>query len=157
MSLAAAESLNQALTHPEFARWVWVSAATAIPITTAIGVSLLLSGTKKGQGKKRSQLMLLIAVAGLCSLVQFPLSAPIYFCCVVPLGILSYLGLANMVSEGRRMVLLLPVAVFYLAFVMLLILPNKIYSHGLSFAATQTGVSAPHSSQLVQSPGMWKP
>jgi hypothetical protein len=142
LSLAAAEALNQALTHPEFARWVWVSAATAIPITTAIGVSLLLSGTRKGQGKKRSQLMLLIAVAGLCSVVQFPLSAPVYFCCVVPLGILSYMGLANMVSEGRRMVLLLPVVVFYLAFVTLLILPSNIYSHGLSFAPTTTALPA---------------
>ena len=142
--LLAAAALNQALQHPEFARWVWVSAATAIPVTTMIGVSLLLSQTSKGQGKQTSQLMLLIAVAGLCSLVQFPFSTPIYFCCVVPLGILSYVGLANLTSHDRRLVLLVPVAGFYLAFVMLLVLPNEIYSRGLSFTrAPQATVIAP--------------
>jgi hypothetical protein len=76
--------------------------------------------------------------------VQFPFSAPIYFCCVVPLGILSYVGLANLVSPGRRLLLLLPVAGFYLAFVMLLILPNRIYSRGLSFTpAPQAIVTVP--------------
>ena len=144
LCLLAVAGLNQALRYPEFARWVWLSAATAIPVTTMIGVSLLLSGTRKGHGKQTSQLMLLIAVAGLCSLVQFPFSAPIYFCCVVPLGILSYVGLANLVSRGRRLLLLLPVAGFYLAFVMLLILPNRIYSRGLSFTpAPQAIVTVP--------------
>lgn len=133
MCLLAAASLNQALRHPEFARWVWVSAATAIPVTTMIGVSLILSGSRKDRSEQTSQLMLLIAVAGLCSLVQFPFSAPIYFCCVVPLGMLSYIGLANLVSRDRRLMLLLPVAGFYLAFVLLLILPNRIYSQGLAF------------------------
>jgi hypothetical protein len=131
--LLAAEALNQALRHPDFARWVWVSAATAIPVTTLIGVFLLLRGARQGQAKQTSQLMLLIAVAGLCSVVQFPFSAPVYFCCVVPL--------ANIVCEGRRL-LLLPLAGFYLAFVLILILPNKIYSRGLSFATTmQTTVT----------------
>ncbi len=151
LCLLAAEALNQALRHPQFARWVWVSAATAIPVTTLIGVFLLLRGVKKGKGQQTSQLMLLIAVAGLCSLVQFPFSVPVYFCCVVPLGILAFIGLANMVCEGRRMLLLLPVAGFYLAFVMLLILPNKIYSKGLAFpTVSQTSVDAP---QTTGAPG----
>ena len=90
--------------------------------------------------------MLLIAVAGLCSLVQFPFSAPIYFCCVVPLGMLSYIGLANLVSRDRRLMLLLPVAGFYLAFVLLLILPNRIYSQGLAFKPiVQDTITAPPS------------
>ncbi|MGC2108417.1 MAG: glycosyltransferase family 39 protein [Candidatus Korobacteraceae bacterium] len=153
LCLAGAESLNLALVHPEFARWVWVSAATAIPITTAIGVFLLLSGTKKGQGKQRSQLMLLIAVAGLCSLVQFPLSAPVYFCCVVPLGILAFIGLANLVSDGRPMLLLLPLAGFYLAFVTLLILPNKIYREGLSFRLSPGAAIAAPPAVGMENPG----
>jgi hypothetical protein len=134
-------ALNQSLRHPEFARWVWVSAATAIPLTTAIGVSLLLARAHRTHGKRTSQLMLLIAVAGFCSLVQFPFSAPVYFCCVVPLGILAFIALAKIAGDGRPMMLLAPLAGFYLAFVTLLVLPNRIYSHGLSFSMTNPAVS----------------
>jgi len=151
LCVLAAEALNLALSHPAFARWVWVSAATAIPVTTVIGVLLLLSGARRGHAAERSQLMLLIAVAGLCSVVQFPLSAPIYFCCVVPLGILAFLGLANIMGQGRPLLLLLPVAGFYLAFVLLLIMPNKIYSQGLTFRATQ-GILLPQTDVGVKRP-----
>lgn len=137
----AAVALDLALRDPEFARWVWVSAATAIPLTTAIGVSLLLVRANRSQGKRNSQLMLLIAVAGFCSLVQFPFSAPVYFCCVVPLGILAFIALGSLSGQGRPLVLLAPLAGFYLAFVVLLILPNKIYEHGLSFRNADTAVS----------------
>jgi hypothetical protein len=151
--LLAAEALNQSVLHPAFARWVWVSAATAIPVTTLLGVFLLLRGARQGQAKQTSQLMLLIAVAGLCSVVQFPFSAPVYFCCVVPLGILAFIGLSNVVCEGRRL-LLLPLAGFYLAFVLILILPNKIYSRGLSLTppAAQRTIAAPATGVAVQAP-----
>ncbi len=155
--LLAAEALNQALRHPEFARWVWVSAATAIPVTTLIGVTLLLRKARQEQRQQTSQVMLLIAVASLCSVVQFPFSAPVYFCCVVPLGILAFIGLADMVSDGRRL-LLLPLAGFYLAFVLLLILPNKIYSQGLSFRRTNPAmITAPQPSPRLTLPATSKP
>ena len=158
LCLLAVEALNEALSHAEFARWVWVSAATAIPVTTIAGVSILLSGTKKGQGKQRSQLMLLIAVAGLCSLVQFPFSAPIYFCCVVPLGILAFLGLANTVGHGRPLLLLLPIAGFYLAFVLLMILPNKIYKDDLMFRITNPPATIVETAPITTgAPGLQKP
>ena len=129
--LLSALALNQSLRSPEFARWVWVSAAAAIPLTIIIGVVLLLGGFS--HGKQTSQLMLLMAVAGLCSLVQFPFSVPFYFCFVVPLGILAFMAVANLVSSNGRLLLLLPVAVFYLAFVTLQVLPTQIYSRGLMF------------------------
>jgi hypothetical protein len=147
ISLLLASALAEAISHPDFARWVWVSAATAIPLTTLTGVSILLCRRGSQQSKQKSQLMLLIAVAGLCSLVQFPLSVPVYFCCVAPLGILAYIGLAKMVSGDRRLMLLLPVAGFYLAFLLLLILPNRIYLQGLSFSRTTPpapAIVAPH-------------
>jgi len=154
--LMAALLLDKALTHPAFARWIWVSAATAIPLTTMIGVLLLLGRRGSGHAKERSQLMLLIAVAGLCSVVQFPFSVPVYFCCVAPLGILAYIGLAAMVSQEHRVVLLLPVAGFYLAFLVLLILPNHIDRDGLSFNPVQTSVNAPQSAVTRQT-GEGKP
>ncbi len=147
--LLAALLLDKALTNPAFARWIWVSAATAIPLTTMIGVLLLLGRRGMAQTKERSQLMLLIAVAGLCSVVQFPFSVPVYFCCVAPLGILAYIGLAEMVSQEHRLVLLLPVAGFYLAFLTLLILPNRIDKTGFSLTPAQTSVTAPQSSGTV--------
>lgn len=149
ISLLGALALDHSLRSPDFARWVWVSAATAIPLTIIIGVVLLLGGFSRG--KQTSQLMLLMAVAGLCSLVQFPFSVPFYFCFVVPLGILAFMAVANMVSGNGRLILLLPVAVFYLAFVTLQVLPTQIYSHGLAFQPVgQETITAPH----ISAPGL---
>ncbi|MGB8886003.1 MAG: glycosyltransferase family 39 protein [Candidatus Korobacteraceae bacterium] len=142
ISVLGALALDHSLRSPSFARWVWVSAATAIPLTIIIGVVLLLGGFSRG--KQTSQLMLLMAVAGLCSLVQFPFSVPFYFCFVVPLGILAFMAVANIVSGNGRLLLLLPVAVFYLAFVTLQVLPTQIYSQGLSFQPVgQQTITAP--------------
>jgi Dolichyl-phosphate-mannose-protein mannosyltransferase len=152
ISVLGALALDHSLRSPEFARWVWVSAATAIPLTIIIGVVLLLGGFSRG--KQTSQLMLLMAVAGLCSLVQFPFSVPFYFCFVVPLGILAFMAVANLVCGNGRLLLLLPVAVFYLAFVTLQVLPTQIYSQGLSFrSVTPETITAPP----VTAPGLQTP
>jgi len=148
LCLLGALALDHSLRSPEFARWVWVSAATAIPLTIIIGVTLLLGGFSRG--KQTSQVMLLLAVAGLCSLVQFPLSVPFYFCFVVPLGILAFMAVANLVTGNGRLLLLLPVAAFYLAFVTLQVLPNQIYMRGLSFQPVgQETITAPPAAAVV--------
>ena len=139
---------SPSLSHALLERWPWTGRCVArnspagfgsrqpppFPLTIIIGVSLLLGGFSRG--KQTSQVMLLMAVAALCSLVQFPFSVPFYFCFVVPLGILAFMAVANLVSGNGRLLLLLPVAVFYLAFVTLQILPSQIYSRGLTFQPT---------------------
>jgi len=76
LCLLAVAGLNQALRYPDSRAGCGSRRPPRSPVTTMIGVSLLLSGTRKGHGKQTSQLMLLIAVAGLCSLVQFPFPLP---------------------------------------------------------------------------------
>ena len=72
-------------------RGVWYAARPLVPLTVLAGVALLSGRTRLGEPPvpRRQQLVLLLGVAALCSLVQFPFAAPIYFCYVGPLGLLA--------------------------------------------------------------------
>jgi hypothetical protein len=119
-----------ALFYPGFARWVWVSAATAIPVITIFGVTTLLQGSLETERSLR--IMLFISLTALCSLVQFPFSGPFYFCYVVPLAILTFASLAQAGFCGGDRSLLYPLPIAYLLFVILVVMPNQVYGRGLS-------------------------
>ncbi len=80
--------------------------------------------------------MLLLAVTALCSVVQFPFSVPMYFCYVAPLLILSCAALGDPGSIRGHVPLTVPVAIFYLLFAALILLPNQIYRRGMSLQTT---------------------
>ncbi len=122
--------IGLAFHYPGLARWVWVSAATAIPVITVFGVVTLLQGSLEPERSLR--IMLFISLAALCSLVQFPFSGPFYFCYVVPLAILAFASLAQTGPDGRDWSLLYPLPIAYLLFVIFVVMPNQVYGRGLS-------------------------
>ena len=99
--------------HAVIAGWVWGSAGTMIPLLTVAGVFLLLHGQVRGE--EATRLVLFLAVAAFCGLVQVPFSAPFCFCLVAPLAILGFTQLATVGATAPRVSLLAPFAAFYAA------------------------------------------
>jgi hypothetical protein len=100
--------------HIAVYRVTWYSAAMLIPFTVT-AATLLLWRRGHRLEKRGEQIALLVAVVGLCNLIQFPFSAPIYFCYVAPLLILlivSLLGIVGVPSYAMLGVL----GAFYAAF-----------------------------------------
>jgi hypothetical protein len=70
--------------------FVWYTVRAMVLVLVSCGVLLLDRSDARARRTPlhRSQLMLLLGVTALCSLVQFPFAAPIYFCYVAPLVVL---------------------------------------------------------------------
>ena len=84
----------------------WCSLATAIPALILGGAAMLWVSRGKEQLNilRQEQIMLLLCVTALCSLVQFPFAAPVYFFYVAPLVILSAMALFASTSRPPRFV-----------------------------------------------------
>ena len=134
LSGIAVAALFFCLRYPDFARWVWVSAAASIPVIVIAGAIKLWAGNLRRE--PASRLMLLLAVTSLCSVIQFPFSVPMYFCYVAPLLILTCAALAHTDAIPARLPLTVPVGLFYLLFAALILLPNQIYRRGMSLQTT---------------------
>jgi hypothetical protein len=74
----------------------WLAASQITPILVLAGCVLLLL-RPEGDPVAQGRLYLAVAVAGLCSFVQFPFAAPIYFCFFAPLTVLAA---AAVLGEG---------------------------------------------------------
>ena len=134
LSGVAVAALFFCLRYPDFARWVWVSAAASIPVIVIAGAIKLWAGNLRRE--PASRLMLLLAVTSLCSVIQFPFSVPMYSCYVAPLLILTCAALAHTDAIPARLPLTVPVGLFYLLFAALILLPNQIYRRGMSLQTT---------------------
>ena len=78
---------------------------------------------------RRQQLFLILAVAGMSSLVQYPFSAPIYFCYIAPLAILVVMAvLCEFPSISSPLLIILYFG--FLLFVVLRVTPTFIYRMG---------------------------
>jgi hypothetical protein len=124
-----AAAIYLSLRFPFFAGLTWFSAAGSIPLLSIVAVVLLLWTSPRDQSASR--FLLLVAMTAMCSLNQFPFSRPIYFCYVAPLLILS---MAALVAIGKHPgpSLMAPVAAFFLVFAVAVLMPNQIYSRGLT-------------------------
>lgn len=81
----------------------WAAAAEATPLLIAAGVITLWRKQPTGpSAAAMEQCFLLLALAGVCSLIAFPYSAPIYFCYVVPLPLLALLALFRLTGGPPR-------------------------------------------------------
>src|SRR5207249_2766561 len=115
-------------------RGVWYAARPLVPLTVLAGVALLSGRTALGAppAPRRQELLLLLGVAALCSLVQFPFAAPIYFCYVAPLGLLAATAVVATWDPAPHPIggALLG---FYLLFALLWVNTGFIYAMGLSY------------------------
>src|SRR5207244_602192 len=115
-------------------RGVWYAARPLVPLTVLAGVALLSGRTRLGAPPvpRRQQLVLLLGVAALCGLVQFPFAAPIYFCYVGPLGLLAAIAVVATWDRAPHPIggALLG---FYFGFALLWLNTGFIYAMGLSY------------------------
>jgi hypothetical protein len=113
----------------------WFSMATAIPAVTVLasvylGVPRFL---RSSDPSKQQRVMLLSSVLAMTSIVQFPFSAPIYFCYVAPILILAFAALVSVTPLPPKFALGVLLA-FYLLFAAWRITPAFVYNMGVSAA-----------------------
>ena len=81
----------------------WAAVAEATPLVVAVGVITLWREQPPGpSARAMEQCVLLLALAGVCSLTAFPYSAPIYFCYIAPLPLLALLALFCLTGGSPR-------------------------------------------------------
>jgi hypothetical protein len=99
---------------------VWLSARSLAPAVVLVGGALLWRTARHHDVPRHAELcaFLLLALAALVSLVQYPFSGAIYFCYVAPLVALAAAALVNAWSRPLA-ILHAGVGLFYLVFALL--------------------------------------
>jgi 4-amino-4-deoxy-L-arabinose transferase-like glycosyltransferase len=93
-----------------------VGQAPLLLVPLAAVVAAIWLAMKRGLGERaRQRVFLLAGVAATCSLVEYPYTAPVYFCYIAPLAALALAALLTSQNRLRRFSLGM-LAVFYLAF-----------------------------------------
>ena len=114
---------------------VWTSVAMLTPVVVAAGVaSILALRSRNGVAKlQRERLVLLVALAATCTLVQYPFPVPIYLCYALPLTVLALVAIVTTVRKQRGTYILASLVGLYLAFAMVSMIPRHIaeYSHAI--------------------------
>ncbi|MFL5607920.1 MAG: ArnT family glycosyltransferase [Gemmatimonadaceae bacterium] len=115
-------------------RSVWYSARNLLPVLVVVGVTVLwrVRAVDAEQPQLRARLMLLLSVAGLCSLVQFPYFVPNYFSYVAPLVLLTAVALCGYLQPKGA---LIPATVlaFYLVFAAVRTNDSTLYTMGVTY------------------------
>ncbi len=113
---------------PDVYRAIWNSARSLGPVTVIIGSWRLARSGDRMAPARRQQLFLLMSLVALITLVQFPFSAPIYFCyaaAFIPLALLVLVSAEVRPSPLHGCVLL-----FYIAFAMFFLNPGYVFRLG---------------------------
>ena len=112
---------------------VWFSVAMLTPLVVAAGVaSILALRSRDGVAKlQRERLVLLVALAATCTLVQYPFPVPIYLCYALPLTLLALVAIVTTVRKQRGTYVLASLLGLYLTFGVVSMIPLHIaeYSH----------------------------
>lgn len=113
---------------------VWAAAYWIVPVLTLAGSYLLMHSERlRANPAARERIFLLLALAALCSLVEFPFSSPIYFCYVAPLAILALAAVLEPFPRVSRTTLEVLFAGF-LIFAIFEVTPGFIYDMGFRYA-----------------------
>lgn len=112
---------------------VWLSVVMLTPVVVAAGVaSILALRSRDGVSKlQRERLVLLVALAATCTLVQYPFPAPIYLCYALPLTLLALVAMVTTVRKQGGTYVLASLVGLYLAFAVVNLIPLHLaeYSH----------------------------
>jgi hypothetical protein len=121
--------LVKAATSGAIVAGVWYSVATLTPLVVVIGAILLLATGKSSSSTKiqRQRVMVLISLAAICGLVQYPFAAPIYFCYAAPLTLLAAVSIISTAKKQPGTYVLAAVAGFYLLFGVVKLVPDHVY------------------------------
>ena len=121
-------------------RETWLSMRWLIPTAVALGVALLIARRGKIPEARRGQVLILMAVAATCGLVQFPYSSPIYFLYAAPLGALATAAVVTALPGAPGLPAAATLA-FYVLFAVRWIHPGFIYDMGLHYSRDLQTVS----------------
>jgi hypothetical protein len=121
--------LLRAATSGEIVSGVWYSVAMLTPLAVLAGAMLIWRAGKLNSVSELAQqrVMVLISLAAICSLVQFPFAAPIYFCYAAPLTLLAVAAVVATARKQPGTYVLSAVVAFYLLFGLLRLIPDHIY------------------------------
>jgi len=108
---------------------VWCSVALFTPLVVLAGVAAVLSSSRKEglSSIQRQRIVLLIALAGICSFTQYPFAAPIYLTYSIPLTLLAAVAVVSSVRKFAGTALLGSLIGFYLLFGLTTLIPDHIY------------------------------
>jgi len=125
LALCASAVLILSVRNPVIYRTGWYSLALAIPWLVFSGVAVLwvARDRKNISPLRQQQIMLLMSLAALCSVIQFPFASPVYFFFAAPLVILFGSALFASAAKPPRLALGV-LAGFYLLLVVLRITPG---------------------------------
>jgi len=121
--------LVKAATSSEIILGVWYSAATLTPLVVLLGAAVVpAAGKRSGPSKLQQQrIMVLISLAGVCSLVQFPFAASIYLSYSLPLTLLAAVAIVATAQKQPGTYVLAAVTGFYLLFGVFMLVPDYVY------------------------------
>ena len=107
---------------------VWCSAALITPLVVCSGVAIVLRAKSGALTRLQQQrIVLLIALAGLCSFVQYPFAAPIYLSYSIPLTVLAAVAIVATAKQRPGTFVLSSVLGFYLLFGVISLVPDHTY------------------------------
>jgi hypothetical protein len=129
VGLALTLMLVKTSTSGEIVSGVWYSVATLTPLVVVLGALFALKAARLGgQTKLQEQrVMVLICLAAMCGLVQYPFAAPIYLCYALPLTLLAAMAIVTTARKQPGTYVLAAVTGFYLLFGVVKLVPDDIY------------------------------
>jgi len=138
VGLGLTAMLLKAATSGEIVTGVWYSVATLTPLVVLAGAAVLLTaGTRTSLTRsltrsltklQRQRVMVLISLAALCSLVQYPFASPIYLCYTTPLTLLAAVAIVVTARKHAGTYVLAAIVGFYLLFGVVRLVPDYIYA-----------------------------
>jgi hypothetical protein len=129
VALGLAVLILKASTSGGIVTGVWYSVATLTPLVVLLGAAVVLAAGKwVGPSKlQQHRAMVLISLAAVCGLVQYPFAAPIYLCYALPLTLLAAVATISIAKKQPGTYVLSAVAVFYLLFGVVMLVPDHVY------------------------------
>ncbi len=119
-------------TSPDVYRILWYSARSLAVVATLVGCWVLVRSTASASlsSPKRQEIFLLVCLCALVGLVQYPFSAPIYFCYVAPLAALAVASIVTAEPSAPKAIHLC-ILCFYLVFAVLRLNPGYVFNLGI--------------------------
>jgi hypothetical protein len=129
VGLALMVMLVKSATSSGIVSGIWYSVATLTPLVVLLGAAVVMTAGKLGFRPKlqQQQVMVLISLAAMCGLVQYPFAAPIYLCYALPLALLAAVAIVATAKKQPGTYVLAAVAGFYLLFGVAMLVPDYIY------------------------------
>jgi len=121
--------LVKAATSSEIVLGVWYSAATLTPLVVLLGAAVVLAAGKQSRPTRLQQqrMMVLVSLAAVCTLVQYPWAASIYLSYSLPLTLLAAVAIVATAKKQPGTYVLGAITGFYLLFGVVMLVPDYVY------------------------------